>query len=63
MREGLFLIVRKSSTFPYHGEFLRDYLSGGGGVHVGFRMWGRGKTLESGGGGVYELGRCKWARM
>lgn len=44
-------------------NFSEIICRGGGGVHVGFRMWGRGKTLESGGGGVYELGRCKWARM
>lgn len=30
---------------------------------MGFRMWGRGKTLETGAGGVYALGRCKWSRM
>lgn len=45
MREGLYGLVRKSSTFPYYGEFLRNDLIGG--FHVGLRMLYRGMPLET----------------
>lgn len=44
-REGLYGLVRKSSTFPYDGELLRYDLIGG--FHVGFRTLCRGMPLET----------------